>query len=413
MAAVEAVANLLELLKEVWTQDRLERQFYPGTRWLDKVEKTNKYTIGRQAQVPVEIALPGGDSSVPTAGSSALNPADDLNVDRADYTLTQQWRQIALEAAVLNQADAVGMRSTVDAQDQTITSNVLAMRKNINRQAVTNGDALIAGTLAGAANTTVLLDPAKYGADALYRGWIRPGMTVDIGTTANEVAVADAVTVQSVTKSLTAPAFVASASVTETANDFVSIANARLGTTSYETNGLRNIVGSTSAIIGTLDPASVPTWAPAKVDTATTVVSLDLLLQLQTAIYQETGAWPKYVATSPKQASNLYATFQNQVRFSGDGSTGAGDVEGFSWNGINITIDPDIPDRELYMLNLSDFFVVTGGKFGKPTWASDVGGSKGLSWNQGSTKFVDGLYYSLQLGIKRRNTHAAAVGLTA
>lgn len=410
--ATEAVANILDLLKEVWTQDRLEKQFYPGTRWLDKVEKTSKYTIGRQAQVPLEISLPGGDSSVPTAGSSALNDADDLNVDRADYTLTQQWRQVAIEAAALNQGDSVGARSTIDAQDQTITSNVLGMRKNINRQAVSNGDALIAKCLAGSANTTVLLDPANYGYDALVRGWIRPGMQVDIGTTADEDAVGDGVTVVSVNKSPTAPSFVASASVTETADDYVSVKNARAATTSYETSGLRTIAGSSSSVIGTLNPSTVAQWAPATVDTATTIVSLDLLLNLQRAVYQETGEWPKYVTTSPKQASNLYALFQNQVRFSNDGGS-AGNVDGFTWNGIDIAVDPDIPDQELYMLNLKDFFVLTGGKYGKPTWASDIEGSnRGLGWAQGSTKFVDGLYYALQLGVKRRNASASAVGLT-
>lgn len=412
--ATEAVANLLELVKEVWTQDRLERQFYPGTRWLDKVEKTNKYTIGRQAQVPLELSLPGGDSSVPTAGSSALNAADDLNVDRADYTLTQQWRQIAIEAAALNQADSVGMRTVVDAQDQTIKSNVLGMRKNINRQVVTNGDALIAGTLAGAANTTILLDPAKYGYDAVQRGWLRVGQQVDVGTTANEVSVGDGVLITAVDKTPAAPTLTVDSSVTETASTFVSIKDARAGTTSNETNGLRTIVGSASSTIGTLAPASVPQWQPALVDTATTVVSLDLLLRLQTAVYQETGEWPSYVTTSPKQASNLYAAFQNQVRFTGDGSTNAGNVSGFNWNGIDIAIDPDIPNQELYMLNLSDFFVVTGGKYGKPTWASDIEGSGGrLRWTQGTTKFVDGLYYSLQLAVKARHTHASATGLTA
>lgn len=411
--ATEAVSNLLEMLKEVWTQDRMERQFYDGTRWLDKVEKTAKYTIGRQAQVPLELSLPGGDSSVPTAGSSALNAADTLHPDRADYTLTQQWRQVAIEAAALNQADTVGMRSVVDAQDATIKSNVLGMRKNINRQVVSNGDALIAGTLAGAADTTVLLDPAKYGADAIYRGWIRRGMVVDIGTTANEVSVGDAVTVVSVTKSETAPAFVASASVTETASTFVSVANARLGTTSFECDGLRSIVGSASSTIGTLAPASVPEWQPAKVDTTTTTVSLDLMLNLQRAIYQETGEYPKYITTSAKQGANLYALFQNQVRFDSDKSA-AGNVEGFKWNGFDIAIDPDIPNQELYLLNLPDFLVVTGGQFGKPTWASDIEGAGGqLRWSQGSTKFVDGLYYSLQLGVKRRNSHASAISLTA
>ena len=66
------------------------------------------------------------------------------------------------------------------------------------------------------------------------------------------------------------------------------------------------------------------------------------------------------------------------------------------------------------MLNLSDFFVLTGGKYGKPTWASDIqGANTGLLWTAGTTKFTDGLYYSVQLGVKARHNSASATGLTA
>ena len=412
--ASETVANLTDLLKEVWTQDRLEKQFYDQVRFADKVEKTNKYTIGREALVPLETSLPGGTSTLLAAGGT-LNAADDLHVDRADYDISYLYQQVSLQVAALNQADSVGARSTVDAVDQSVKSNVLGLRKEFNRQSVSNGDALIAKCLAGAANTTVLLDPALKGAHAIRQGWIRPGHVVDIGTTANEVAVGDAVTVVSVTESDSAPAFVASASVTETANDYVSIANARAGTTSNETNGLRTIAGSTTTAVGGLDPdtAGEEFWKPAHVDTATTAVSLDLLLTLQRKAYQKTGAFPSYFTTSPKQAAELYAQFQNQVRFASD-TTKAGNAHGFEWNGLGVNPDPDIPDEELYMLNIEDFLIVTGGKFSKPTWMSDIEGSGGrLRWTQGNTTFVDALVYPLQIAIKRRNSHASAIGLTA
>jgi hypothetical protein len=413
--AAESVSNLLDLLKEVWTQDRLEKQFYDGTRWLDKVEKTNKYTIGRKAEVPLEKSLPGGTSNVPASGSAALNAADALHVDRAEYDICQIWQQVAIEAAALNQADSVGMRSTVDAQDQTVTSNVLAMRKELNRQSVSNGDALIAKTTGTATSATIALDPTGYGYDAIVRGWLRPGHVVDIGTAADETTITTDKTVTAVAESSSAPTVTISSSVTLSGTTYVSIANNRSGTTSYETNGLRTIVGSASSAIGTLDPdnAGEEFWKPASVDTSTTVVSLDLLLTLQRAVYQKTGTWPTYVTTSPKQAANLYALFEQQVRFQGD-NTSAGNVDGFTWNGLSINVDPDIPDRELYMLTLSDFFVVTGGKYGKPTWASDIqGANTPLLYAAGTTQFKDSLYYAANVAIKRRNSHAAAVGLTA
>lgn len=411
----ENVSNLSEVLKEVWTQDRLEAQFYSEHRFLDKVEKTNKYTIGRQAQVPLELSYPGGYSAVPGGGSSSLNSADNLHVDRADYTLANHWQQVAVEAEAINQADSRGARSTVDAVDQTITSNVLSLRKEINRQAVANGDALIAATTGTASSTEVELDSTGFGFDAIVRGWLRPGMTVDIGTAADEDSVSGDRSITAVEEDPDTPSITVDTSVTLVANEFVSVANARVGTTSHEMSGLRTIAGSTTSEIGGLDPdtAGEEVWKPAKVDSSTTTVSLDLLLELQRAVYQKTGKWPNYVTTSPKQCAALYALFQNQVRFSGDSSTAAGGVDGFTWNGMTVNVDPDIPDRELYMLTLSDFICITGGSFGKPTWASDIEGAGGrLRWGQGTTAFHDAVTYPLQLGVKRRNSHAAATSLT-
>lgn len=410
--ATESVSNLSELLKEVWTQDRLEKQFYSGTRWLDKVEKTNKYTIGRQAQVPLELSLPGGTTTTLAAGSSALNAADDLSVDRADYVLSYLYQNCAIEVAAFNQADGPGQRSTVDAADQTITSNVLALRKEANRQAVGNGDALIALTTGTATSAEIELATTGYGFDAIKRGWLRPGMTVDIGTTSSEASVTGDKLITAVEKVAATPSITIESSVTLSGTTYVSIANNRSGSTSKETSGLRTIVGSASTTIGTLAPASVPSWQPATVDTSTTLVSLDLLVDLRNAVYQETGAEPGYVTTSVKQSGELYKLFQSQVRFDGDNPS-AGNVSAFSWNGMSVNADPDIPDRELYLLNLSDFFVVTGGKFGKPTWMSEIEGSGGrFRWSQGSTKFVDSIVYPINIAVKRRNASASAIGLT-
>lgn len=410
--AAETKANLLDLTKEVWTQDRLEKVFYNQNRFLDKIEKQNRYTIGRQAQVPIELSLPGG-STTHTAAGGALNAADDLNVDRADYTLAYQWQQVEIETGALNEVVGPGVHSAVDAADQTVESNLAAQRREVTRQFVSNQDALIAECTTSTTTTTINLSPTGYGFDAIERGWLRRGLLIDIGTTANETSVAGDRQITSVSESSSDPEIVISgANVSTAAGDYVSIANARSGSTSKEMNGLRQIVGSTSTVVGTIDPSSVPEWKPAHVDTTTTVVSLDLLLTLQRKVYQKTGKWPTYVTTSPKQCADLYALYQNQVRFPGD-NVSAGNVDSFTWNGLSINCDPDIPNRELYMLTLEDFLIITGAKFSKPTWASDIEGSGGqLRWKQGNTSFVDAIVYPIQLGIKRRNSHAAAVGLT-
>lgn len=417
----QTVANLSDILKEVWTSDRLEKQFYDENRWLDKVERTSKYTIGRQAQVPIHKNRSGGFSALLAAGG-ALNAADEQAVDRADYTLTYNWFQISIETGALNQADGPGARSTVSAVNLEVEGAVADLRKQMNRQFVMNGDGFIAEAAANTAvNVIELRVPASHhGFDAIERGWLYPGLTIDIfddSAGANVTNGTDRV-ITAVNEDSAAPDITVSgtANITTAATgDFVTIANVATGTgANNEMNGLRQIAGSKTSAVGGLDPdtAGEEFWKPAEVDTAATVVSLDLLLTLQRRVYQKTGKNPSYVTTSVKQCAKLYELFQNQVRFSSD-SPKAGNVEGFTWNGLSVNPDPDILNRDLFMLTLSDFLIVTGGAYSKPTWASDIEGSGGrLRWNQGNTNFVDALVYPAELAIRRRNSHAAATGLT-
>ena len=54
------------------------------------------------------------------------------------------------------------------------------------------------------------------------------------------------------------------------------------------------------------------------------------------------------------------------------------------------------------------------GNIKKPTWTSELEGSgEGLRWSQGNTNFVEGLVFPLNVGLQRRNSHAAATNLTA
>jgi hypothetical protein len=120
------------------------------------------------------------------------------------------------------------------------------------------------------------------------------------------------------------------------------------------------------------------------------------------------------VWTGLKQQRNFYSLLQNQVRFASDSGLSGGNVDGPTWNGLKINAVPDILDQDWYHVSMDDVFVITGEQITKPTWMSDIEGAGGrLRWNQGTTAFSDAIVYPFQIGIQRRNTHAAAVGLTA
>lgn len=417
----QTVATFTDVLKEVWTSDRLEKQFYDELPFLNRIERTNKYTIGKQAQVPLHVGRSGGESTRPAAGG-ALNTADRQRVDQAVYTIPQHWFQVDIQAAAMAQGPG-GNHSVVDSADLEVEGAMSDMRKSIMRQVLGRGDALIAQTTTTTNSTVVLLAPqgttgasgdVPYGYDAIAAGHLRVGQYVDVGTTGNETSAGADLLISAVSEVAATPSITVQTAITTPTTAYVSIRDNRSGTTSYETNGLRQIAASTSLGLGGLDPdnAGEEFWKPATVSTSTSV-SLDELLTLQRNIFKKVGRNGTYVLTSPKQLANVYSFLQSQVRFTSDKVT-AGNVESTTWNGMEIVALPDVYDQELYMLTIEDLLCITDGRWGKPVWASDIEGRGGrFHWNQGNTNFVDGLVYFFNIGARRRNGFAANVSLTA
>lgn len=400
-------ANLLDILRETFTADRLARMFYDKTPWLDQLQKTSKYTIGKTAKVPLHTHLGGGDTILSNAGGT-INPSDPEDVKTAEFPIAYDWRQIQIEFGALNEASG-GLASVAEAKALEIESKVLACNKSMQRQYLSKGDALLVQCGTTSASTTVTLSSTD-GPNVVQRAWLRPGQVVDIGTTSSEASVAADQLISAVNK--TAGTITIPTSVTTSSSHYVSIANARSGSTSNESLGLLGIAGDASLVVGGIDPSTDPYWAPASVDSTSTSISVDVPLDLQRAVYQETGVMPAQVLTSIKQLTNLYKILQVQERFSGD-MVESGGVLSTKWRGMTIDAYPDILDRLWFMFNPQDLLIVHG-KYSGPTWASQVQGSvTGMIYNQGSTNFGDSLVCAAGLGCRDRRSTAAATNLTA
>ena len=415
----QTATSLADVLKDTWTSDRIQKQFYDDHPPLERLEQVQATMIGQQAQVPIHKGRSGGYVSTGPAGGS-LNPADQQRVDQAVYTMVYHWFQVDLEVSALNQAGGSNVQSVIGAKDLEIEGAVNDMRNQCMRQLVTNGDGIVAQCASGGASTTVSLTASPsgtaWGFDAIQRGWLYVGLPVDIGTTADTDTLATGAAITGIAESPTAPTITTGTSVTTIAGTHnIYIANPNSTTAANpELNGLRNLVNTTGAL-GGLNPATggEEFWAAAKRDTTTSVFSLDLVLDLQRAVMQKSAKYMTDVWTGLKQQSAFYSLLQNQVRFQGEMKLGAGDVGGLVWNNIVVKGYPDILDSDWYCLTLSDFVQIVGA-INKPTWASDLEGDGGkLRWRQGQTGFVDGVVYPFQIGLQRRNTHAAATALTA
>lgn len=416
----QSPGNLASIMKSTWTSDRLETAFYDETPWLDELERTNRYTIGDVAKVPIHKGRSGGYTVTDAEGGSLNNPTRQ-KAGSAQFGLTYNWKQIGVEFGALNQARG-GSTAVANALDLEVTGGLADLRFQVARQAVSNGDALIAKTAANSSTNTIVLDSpvnGSYGQWAVSRGFLHPDLEIDIGTAANPTAIASDVVITGVTEGTadnTTPTSitVSGSAITTTTSHFISIHGARNADgTSKEMVGLRQIYGSQTTPLGGLDPtvAGNEFWKPAAVDTTTTTLTLDLMLSLQMAVFQKTGVYPRDFVTSAKQLANYYTILQNQVRFTGDGNLGAGNVEGNKWNGLTPMAYVSVPDPELYLFDKRDMLLVTG-EYSKPAWVSDIEGlNQGLNWVQGTTRFQDAIVYALGLGVKRRNSGAAALAL--
>lgn len=395
-----------DALKEVWTQDTLETQFYEGNPFLDQIEKTSSHTIGEKAIVPLKVSRNGGFSAVPSSGSSALNAAGNVGIDAAEYQLKYFYQQVKLEHAAMIQTagKAAAVANVIDTEMEGATSSI---RKQITRQLFGNGDALIAQCTTTSGSTEVELLSTGYGYDAIVRRWLHPGLTVDIGTTGSEATILGDTVITAVEKSASTPSITVGTAITTSSSHYVSIANARAGTTSYEMNGLLNLVSETSTVGGI---GASGEWIAAEVDSSTTALTLPAILALQERVLQETGEMPTQVLTSFKQQRILYDLLQNQVRFSSD-SVAAGGVNSVTWNGLKVTAQVDCPDRQFWMLSPKDFLIVKGAKGAH--WLSEYEGKGQLTQIQNTTAFGGTLAYPIQLGVKRRNGSAGFTGLTA
>ena len=406
------LSSLNVALQRVWTQKTLEEQMYQGVPFLDKIERTTKYQVGETARVPLHVGRNGGYTALP-AGGGNLNTAGNQALAKAEYNYTNHHQQVAIQGDVIDGTSSANL-SIVDAVDLEVKGAVTDIRRQINRQAFMAGDALIAQCRASATNNVDLstgIAGLYSGVHATSRGWIFVGQPVDVGTTANEVAIVDGAsnTVTAVDTTAAAPNFTVSGGnvTTEGTTHYVSQKDSRSGTTSYEMNGLWNIASQTLSL-GGLSVASQPLWKATE-DSATITLSVASLLTARTAIYQASGEEPDFFLTSPYQAAKLYGQLQQQVRYTSDSSINVGNLNTPRYLGMELWQHPDCQDSRALVGRFDTFLLVA---IDKPYWQNKVTGGEILSWGQGTDAYVAKLTYRINLAAKRRNTLYAFTALT-
>jgi len=431
--AQQSATTMSQVLKEGWSADRLQAQFEAKNTPMGKLEAYRGVVMGRQISTPILSGRAGAFTVVGASGGN-LNPAQPQPTTKAVWSMPYNWFQIELDTSALVQSGQ-DIQSVVAGKDLEVKGAVENARHQMARMVITGGDGVvIAFDTTAAAQTLKVVSAAQegasYGYSALVRGWVQTGFPIAIGTTANINALSSGLPagpngaaaqpagmgwITAVSKSASAPTITlqATASVATTlGTHFGYVVNPNdVAAASPEMNGIRQLIGT--APLGGLDPATAgyDWWQGAARDTTTTTFSLDLVLNLQRLVMQNSNNAPAAIWTGYKQQMNFYALLQSQVQFTGDQNLAAGNVDSPTWNGMKLDAMADILDTDWFMLTPSDMFRIKG-NLDQPRWASDIqGSSQGAIWRPGTTRFTDGVVYPVNLGCQRRNTQAGAINL--
>src|ERR1700679_1053250 len=179
-------------MKEVWTQDTVELNFYADDPLLEKIQtKFPSVTIGEYGVTPIHVDRAGGFSVVPSTGSTELNEPTNQGLAQAQWKWTRQWKRAKLDTAAVIQTQG-SSNALLEANNLEAEGAISDLRKQMTRQAFGNGDALIAQTAVNTATNTIKLAVGnnQNGYNAVRNGWLWKGLRVDIGTTAAQTSVA-------------------------------------------------------------------------------------------------------------------------------------------------------------------------------------------------------------------------------
>lgn len=401
------ITAVQDLLKEVYPNDQVVSQMYEDALLLSQIEQTTEYhdAVGDKAIGFVKVGRNVGTSARSLNGGT-LGAAGHQQVDRWELDYAANYLQLKILGTTIAKMKTA-RQAAVREVDFEVTEGINDLKKEVQRQLYGNGDALLAQAATTTASASVALVPwdnaSNFGDgwDQIKKGNIQVGEYLDIGTTADEDAVVADAKVVSVTESASAPVVTIDSAVTTTTAHYLSKADNRSGTTSYEMNGLRNLVSDTGTFAG-INSSTVPLWKSYVYDAAGANLSRAMM---QTAWRRnaQKGSRASLILTSLEQQEAYYNLLQSQVRFSGDSNLGSGKVDGPTFNNMAVVADPDCPSGDMFFLDKRSMFIVSAGDI---AWQNTTSGGDILDWVQGEDAFAARAAFYANIGTTKRAAHA-------
>lgn len=388
-----------QVAKEVWTPDALQSQLVSETPTLAALGATDEYNVGAVAKTPVYLQRGTGvrmigdnEDSTATAGKAG--------VDKASWN----YKHFTAQVKVYHTADVATANkkvAVVSAVQTEMEDGIDQVAEAATRQLWDAGTGYFSGVASGTQSSVNTINLDARGIEWLNMGIIRVGHVVDIGTTSNGQAIAQARTITAVgASSIT----ISGATVTVTGGThFIAFENSVDGSgNSRELTAFEQICGS-----GALGGLTHPRWVGANLDISTTSVLLSHVGSAQTKIQRGGGKRGDLLIGGPEQRDNLYQQLQIAERFTGDNGVKYGEVEGTAFGSLGTyVVDARAPLRKLFVLTGKDLFFV--GAQTKPQWMNP---DQPLTY-LGKASVEGTLVYDINLVTTRRNAQAGFNALT-
>jgi hypothetical protein len=276
---------------------------------------------------------------------------------------------------------------------------------DLARQVYGDGTGVIATIPTGAASATQTISSAE----PVDKGFLYPNMRVDVGTVANPVASADSVVISSVSGTTV----VFTASLTSQSGDKIFREdNADASSVCHEVMGLQGLIGATGTIGGINSASAGNEFWQSTVDSSGTWTLDNLILVANKAKAKGAKMGNQDLIVTDGLARRLFASadFKDNVRFVGEnefkhGFTGLKFAAGGAM--VNLVADRLAPWTKAHFIDKAAMSVYSPGN-----WSFLDRDGLTIRWVSDKDAFQAVLFRYMNLGLKRRNTHAVMTGLT-
>lgn len=398
--AVSTVEVAESGMKQAWTGERFEKQYYAKDPLLEEIERRKpEISIGLEALTPIQTGRTGGITMVPKTGSGELNSPGSQDTNRAKWEYKRQWGQIELDTGVIERTKdkAAAIMKQVDLE---VEGKLSDMRKQLTRMLFADQTGLIAQCAKEESESTkVKLLKTGFGYQAIRNGYLVAEQEIDIGSKTEQGLKIAKKPIISVEESEETPVLVIGTKIKTAETDYVSLANSRSGETSYETNGFRNMSSETTTL-GGLKPETVNSWKGIVDPQKSTPVTRAKVLKLKRKLRQK-GETPDWCFTSLKSVETLETELFTQRRFNDGAGLNTGDGESVSIGNLVVQGHNDCPEEDLYMCVKNHLFIL---RDKDPYWATQEYGGSMLMYRPGTTYVNGAVEFLLELATDRRNS---------